>query len=201
MRLIKRKLTSDQEKKVKADLQLINKLSKVARNIGMRVIIGGGYAVDGFLSQITRPHNDIDIQIYGTESTAEKAVEKLLDSIGPSEFEYTMKKDKGRSEYYHNLIYKFGPSILDVYYLQVTTRPLGKEKFIVKSSGEVDEQEFLEPTYGSFEGINFEIQSPQVEIEDKVYKREVRGDVKRLEHEQDIENLKHKLNMKGKTGI
>lgn len=201
MNLIKKKLSSDQGKKTNADLQLIEKLIKAARNNAMRVIISGGYAVDGFFGEITRYHNDIDIQIYGTKENAEEVVERLLDSIAPaSGWEYTTE-DKGRKEYYHNLVYKFGNSTLDVYYLQTKTSPLGKEKFIVKSDGSVDQQEFGALIFGKIGNVSFEIQNPELELKDKIYKREERGDPKRPEHEQDIENLKHALETKGIVGI
>ena len=201
MNLIKQKLTSDQEKKIKADFQLIDKLTKIAAYNGMRVIISGGYAVDGFFGEITRYHNDIDIQIYGIKENAEEAIERLLDSIAPANgWEYTTE-DKGRKEYYHNLVYKFGSSTLDVYYLQTKTNPLGKEKFIIKSDGSVDQQRFDEPIFGRIGDITFEIQNPEWELKDKIYKREERGDPKRPEHVQDIENLKQALETEGIVGI
>ena len=192
MIILKEKLSPEQERRTRSDLQIIDKLTKIAPNIGMRVIISGGYAVDGFLGEITRPHNDVDIQIYGTNDNPEEAIERLLDSIAPNEFEYTTE-DRGRKDYYHNFLYRFGESDLDIYYIQTITSPLKSEKHIVKSDGMVDEQEFAEPIYGYIEGITFEIQHPEVELKDKIYKREERGDPKRIEHEQDIENLKTKL--------
>lgn len=201
MNLIKQKLTSDQEKKTNADLQLIDKLTKVGRDNGMRVIISGGYAVDGFFGEITRYHNDVDIQIYSTKESAEKVIERLLVSIASaSGWEYTTE-DKGRKEYYHNLVYKFENSTLDIYYLQTKTSPLGNEKFIVKSDGNVDQQEFGELIFGKIDGVVFEIQDPAWELKDKIYKREERGDPKRPEHEQDIENLKQAFEKKGIVGI
>jgi len=201
MSLIKQKLSSDQEKKTNGDLQLIDKLTKVARDYGMRVIISGGYAVDGFFGEITRYHNDIDIQIYGTKESAEETVERLLDSIAPaSGWEY-ITEDKGRKEYYYNLVYKFGVSTLDIYYLQTKTSPMINEKFIVKSDGIVDQQEFGEPIFGKIGGTTFEIQNPEWELKDKIYKREDRGEPKRQEHEQDIKNLKLMLSEKGNVEI
>lgn len=201
MNLIKKQLSSDQEKKTNADLQLIDKLIKAVRNNGMRMIISGGYAVDGFFGEITRYHNDTDIQIYGTKENAEEVIERLLDSISPaSGWEYTTE-DKGRKEYYHNLVYKFRNSTLDIYYLQTKTSPLGKEKFIIKSDGTVDKQKFADPIFGKIGNISFEIQDPAWELKDKIYKREERGDPKRPEHEQDIENLKHAFETKGIVGI
>lgn len=193
MNLIKQPLSAKQESRAKADLRLIDQLTKAARDNGMRVIISGGYAVDGFLGEITRYHNDIDIQIYGTEENAQHVIDKLLKIINPTIDQEATIEDKGRKEYYHNLVYHFKDFILDTYYLRTQTSPLGKEKYIIKSDGKVDEQEFADPIYGKIDTVTFEIQSPDVELKDKIYKREVRGDPKRSEHEQDIINLKQKL--------
>ena len=106
MEVITQNLSPEQETRSIGDFQVIEKLTQAAPNLGMRVIISGGYAVDGFLGKITRPHNDIDIQIYGIESNPERAVERILDAISSDQFKYTMK-DKGRSKYYHNLLYHY----------------------------------------------------------------------------------------------
>jgi hypothetical protein len=42
----------------------------------------------------------------------------------------------------------------------------------------------------SLNGIEFEGQSPLIELVDKIYKRDYRNDPKLTRHEQDIENLK-----------
>lgn len=188
MSLIKQKLTLEQENKSKEDLRIINLLTKIGRDDGLRIVISGGYAVDGFLGEITRFHNDIDIQIYGTEQNAKKEIDELLSKIGDAN-EYTIE-DKGRKEYYYYLVYKFKGLTLDFYYLQTKTSPLGKEKFIIKADGNIDEQEFGESVYGRINDTSFEIQDPLVEMKDKIYKREERGDPKRPEHDQDISNLK-----------
>ena len=193
MNLIKQTLNSDQERKVQDDLRLIASLIKIGRENGLRIIISGGYAVDGFLGEVTRYHNDIDIQIYGTKENAAEVVKRLLDILGSAiGWEYKTE-DKGRKEYYHNLVYHFKNSILDIYYLQTKTIPLGREKYIVKSDGNVDEQDFGEPIFGKIGRITFEIQNPSWELQDKIYKREERRDPRRPEHEQDIENLRKVL--------
>lgn len=193
MNLIKQKLTPEQEQKTQVALNLINSLTQVSRDNGFRVIISGGYSADGFFGEVTRYHNDIDVQIYGTAEDARKTVDGLFEKINNGS-EYTVE-DRGRKEYYHYLVYKLDGLIIDVSYLQTKTGPLGKEKFIVKSNGEVDEQEFSTPIYGKLNGISFEITDPLHEMEDKIYKREKRGDPKRSEHDQDISNLKSALNM------
>lgn len=202
MNLVKQKLTLDQERKVQDDLRLITSLTRIGHENALRVIISGGYAVDGFLGEITRYHNDIDIQTYGAKENAEEVIERLLGVIGFAREREYATEDKGRKDYYRNLVYRFGNSTLDIYYLQTKTSPLGKEKFIVKSDGSVDYQKFGEPKYGTISGVIFEIQDPTWELKDKIYKREERGDPKRPEHEQDIINLQKKLKIrKGKVGV
>ena len=65
----------------------------------------------------------------------------------------------------------------------------------------MDQQRFDEPIFGRIGDITFEIQNPEWELKDKIYKREERGDPKRPEHVQDIENLKQALETEGIVGI
>jgi hypothetical protein len=187
--LIKQKLTPEQEKKTRECFRIINFLNKAGRENGLRIIIAGGFAVDGFFGEITRYHNDIDIQIYGMQENARETVDNLLAKINISGLKYVFE-DKGRKEYYHYLVYKLGDLILDIGYIRTKTNPLGKEKFIIKSNGEVDEQEFHKQIFGKNGEISFEITDPLDEMNEKIYKREERGDPKRPEHDQDISNLK-----------
>jgi hypothetical protein len=191
--LIKQKLTPEQGENIQKSLNIIYSLNKIGRENGFRIIIQGGYAVDGFLGEITRYHNDIDIGIYGTQENAKETIGELFKKCGIDGGE--IAEDKGRKEYYYNFIYKFGDLNLDIYYLQTKINPLGKGKFIVKSNGEVDEREFENPAYGKLGGITFEITSPAKEMKDKIYKREVRGYPKRPEHDQDLINLKSALEL------
>ena len=135
--LIKQKLSPEQKRKGEKDLLLIDLLTRIGRERGLRIIIHGGYATDGYLGEVTRFHNDIDVQIYGIVKSADDVVKSLLHAVASSlrelwEFEI---EDKGRKEYYHNLLVKIEDTILDIYYLQTKTSPLGKEKIIIKSDG------------------------------------------------------------------
>ena len=49
----------DDLKKIGRDLEFIKLTTEIAKELGLRAIVAGGYAVDGSLGQITRPHNDI----------------------------------------------------------------------------------------------------------------------------------------------
>ncbi len=61
--IIKQNLTTAQQEKTQQALTFIDLITKIGKEQGIRIIISGGYAVDGFLGEITRFHNDIDIQI------------------------------------------------------------------------------------------------------------------------------------------
>ena len=193
--LIKQKLSPEQKRKGEKDLLLIDLLTRIGRERGLRIIIHGGYATDGYLGEVTRFHNDIDVQIYGIVKSADDVVKSLLHAVASSlrelwEFEI---EDKGRKEYYHNLLVKIEDTILDIYYLQTKTSPLGKEKIIIKSDGSLSEpQEFgeLKAKIGNY---SYEIADPVFEVVDKIYKREYRGDSKQEKHVQDIKNLEHVL--------
>lgn len=176
-----------QEKaKMDGDLRLVSTLVDAGRYQGLRIIVFGGYGVDGALDQITRYHKDIDLLVFGTNTHGKQIFESVLHEIG---FDGYTVEDKGRAEYYHNWVFYKGDTKLDIYYLQTSVSPFGAEKNIVKSDGSISEQQFGEPVIGMIDGCTFEVQDPKVELDDKLHKRDARGDEKRAEHEQDIENL------------
>lgn len=189
VKLITQSLSTREQKKVEKDLEAINRLTKKGKELGFRIIISGGYAVDGFLHKITRYHDEIDIQVYGQEQDALQVILKLLESIGYGNDELEIQ-DKGRSEYYHNFVVKIGQLELDIYYLQVKNDPFAKEKIIVKADGSLGENQIYDTNKGKIYDISFEIQDPLTEVVDKIYKREYIGHPKLKKHEQDIKNLK-----------
>lgn len=190
-KLIKQDLSVEQRDKVNKALRFIDLVNKIGKEKGFRVIISGGYAVDGFLGEITRYHNDIDIQIYGTDSDAIRVVNQLLKSIQDKDnsFGNFSVEDKGRKEYYHNLLVRFADIGADLYYLQITTDPFSELKTIVKSDGSLSNPHKYNTNIVSINGTSYEIQDPVTEVVDKIYKREHRGDPKQGKHEQDIKNL------------
>jgi len=176
------------------DLHFIDLATKVGHEHNYRVLIHGGYAVDGNLGKITRPHKDLDIQIYGREADANKAVNQLLEDIKKEDPSFAIDSiaDKERKEYYHNLLIRRANAAgIDLYYIQVVDDPLEDRKVIVKGDGSLsDAQSFGKPNLVTLEGVEFEAADPTSELVDKIYKREHRGDKKEVKHEQDIENLR-----------
>lgn len=177
--------------KIDRDLQFIKLVTSVGKELGLRVIIAGGYAVDGNLGQITRPHNDIDIQVYGTSPNGVALINSILKNIGaenPSFSDIEIKKDHVRETFYHNIFAEMPGLGADFYYVQVEANPFGDTKIIIKDNGEKTEPRPYETVQVELQGVTFEAQHPKVELEDKVEKSEkTRG--RRPEIEQDIYNL------------
>lgn len=179
-------LTPEQQATTLDDLQFIASLVQKAKVLGYRIIIHGGYAVDGALGSITRPHNDIDIQIYGKDE-AQQAVKRIISSFDSSLL--SNLEDNGRKEYWHYFHLKRPNTLAELYYLQVTTDPFTKEKIIIKENGTLTDPQSYGTILVTLEGVSYEAQSPAIELADRIYKREYRGDIKKEKHEQDIRNL------------
>jgi len=178
-------------KKIRNDLHFIERMTKLAKEKGCRLIVSGGYAVDGSLGRITRPHGDIDIQIYGQDN-GERLVNDFIAGVKESEstFSEVELKDKGRQQYY-NVFFAEGNGLgSDIYYIQVTENPFGTEKHVVKKDGSHTERQTYDTVQVILEGVKFEAINPTSELIDKLYKRKIRGDVPKMKHDQDVENLK-----------
>lgn len=180
-------LTPEEVQRVNHDLDFIKRITEQAKQLDYRMIIGGGYAVDGALGQITRPHNDLDIQLYGqkpgTEATTE-IISSLDLSLLPA------LTDKGRKDFWHYFHLQLPHTLAELYYLQVTTDPFAEKKIIIKADGAHAPSHGYDTRTVTLEGAIYEAQNPAAELADKLYKREYRGDPKQAKHEQDIHNLR-----------
>ncbi len=185
-------ITETDLKKIQKDLRFISLMTKLAKEKDYRLIVSGGYAVDGNLGRITRPHGDIDIQIFGQGGESEQIIRDLVTKVKedePSLSEVNVN-DKGRQDYYHSFQLKGNGLVSDIYYVQVTENPFSGEKHVVKNDGKITERQEYETTEVTLNGITFEAVSPTPELVDKLYKREIRGDKPKAKHDQDIANLK-----------
>lgn len=177
-------------KKIKKDLGFVQLLRGLAQQSELRVIISGGYAVDGALGQITRPHNDIDVQVYG-QPPSDEVIEALIKQVkGHVQFEDLELVDKGRETFYHSHVVKGKGFGADVYYVQILDGPFDEEKIVIKSDGSHTEVQRYNTIQANLEGVSFEAVDPTSELVDKLYKREIRGDEPKLVHDQDIANLR-----------
>ncbi|HRN96236.1 MAG TPA: hypothetical protein PLD54_02220 [Candidatus Levybacteria bacterium] len=178
-------LSHEEQQAVKRHLQFIDHLTRESIKHGYRTIISGGYAVDGAIGLITRPHEDVDIQLYGTDVLNPVLLAEICLT---GQYSDLMIEDHGRDEYWHKfLISEIGA---ETYYIRVATKPFSDSKIVIKSDGKYSEEHDFDTKVVVLNGVRFEIQSPVIELADKLSKREHRGDPKLQKHEQDIQNLR-----------
>jgi hypothetical protein len=177
-------LNENEKNEVEKHLNFISHVTEESIKYGYRAIIGGGYAVDGAIGKITRPHQDVDIQLYGNDVITPKL---LVDSLLTGMYEEYSLNDHERSEYWHSFfITEIGAK---VYYIRLATKPFSDTRIVIKSDGKYSEEEDFDTKIVVLNGVRYEAQSPTLELVHKLYKREHRGDTKISKHEQDIYNL------------
>lgn len=187
-KLRKKLLTLDQEITVRNQLRFIHDISSKTLKRGYRSIISGGYAVDGALGEITRQHNDIDIQIYGKDIMNSALLESIILDTLPSYHGKMHIEDQGRFEYWHKFFIHDNGA--EVYYIQVATQPFNDFKVVIKSDGTYTEEQEYETKMVYLQGIGFEAQNPIIELADKTFNRDFQRDVRQEKHDQDIYNLR-----------
>ena len=192
--VITKSLTRLETEKTQRNLEFISLFTQVAKDFGMRAIVHGGYSVDGALGKITKPHKDVDIQVYGNQSDAESTLSNIFKLIKSEKFDYeNIKwKDKGRSTFYHNFLAIKGTFCADFYYIQVTGNPFDKNKIIIKDDGKENEIQEYRTHKVTLTGVSFEATLPEDELDDKKSKNEKEGKL-RADIDQDILNLESLL--------
>jgi hypothetical protein len=187
MKAIKRqKLNATQAKKVQKDLTFIHSITHHAKQKNVRIVVSGGYAVDGHLGDITRYHSDIDLQIYAKEPLGLPLVEELVRTIG-----YNLPIiDRGRQEFYHEYEIKQPDLSVNIYYLLCVTHPFESRKMLVKKDGTYSPVHPFETSPVAIGSYRYEAVTPLGEIIDKLYKREYRNEPKLKKHDHDIHNLR-----------
>jgi len=185
--LVTSELNASDKEKVLMDLSFIQKMTTNALKVGCRVIISGGYANDGALGQITRPHGDIDLQVYGTRDDANVLIKHIVQESSKNTGTLNLE-DRGREMYYHTFKAKGNGLGTDIYYVQVVTDPFSNRKIVLKSDGTQNEEQYFNTSVVTLEAITFEAVKPEEGLEDITSKRE-RGYAIKGKHDQDIMNL------------
>lgn len=184
-------ITQSDWKKIKKDLFFMDLAKKLAIDKEYRLIVSGGYSADGSFGRITRSHGDVDIQIFGKGKFVGQFLNELIDKarreLSLPDLELV---DEGRKEFYHSYVARGSGFRADIYYIQVTSDPYGVDKYVIKKDGTHSDRQKYDTVQAELEGVVFEATSPESELKDILYKREVRGDKPKLEHDQDIVNLR-----------
>lgn len=185
--VIKKQLTSEENKKIQTDLDFLKKIINFAKENKFRLVVSGGYGLDGVLGQITRPHNDIDVILYGQKSR-EDAENLLTDFI--SSVDDNLLTDIKKNTFTLEVDINSEGLGVNIYNVQTKNDPFINLNEIIKSDGQIiinSEEGFPLPVQGNLEGLVFEAQNPNLHLADILFKRR---DVDQSKHEQDIQNLK-----------
>lgn len=175
--------------KVRKDLDFIGLMTNCAKSLGCRVVISGGYSVDGNMGRITRPHNDIDIEVYGTNQQPQIVHKLVEDIVQQDPFSELKLEDKGRQEYYHSFFVEGNGLGADIYYVCVTENPFAETKVVIKKDGTLTPEHSFNTRWVVLNDIAFEVVGPKEQLDDILKKRQKAGNLK-SKHEQDIENLR-----------
>jgi len=188
MKIKKTELTLKETSKVKTDLEFLSKFLKKCRKEKLRVVVSGGYALDGILGEITRPHRDLDLVVYGKKDrkTTAKILTRLVSEICP---ECGLIGEK-ENRFYSNLDFEKENFFLNLYFVETVNDPFGNINVIRLKTGKEltnSEKRFPSPMKAKLGGLFFESQNPNLSLADILFKRKKERKFKK--HVQDIYNL------------
>jgi hypothetical protein len=188
LNLVTSELSASDKEKILTDLGFIQEIAANALKINCRVVVSGGYANDGALGQITRPHGDIDLQVYGIQDDANVLIKRIVEESSKN-IEPLNLEDRGRETYYHAFKAKGKKLTADIYYVRVVTDPFSNQKIVLKNDGIQNEKQYFNTSKVALEGVAFEAVNPDEGLRDITGKREGGYGIKE-KHDQDIINLR-----------
>jgi hypothetical protein len=173
--------------KIKSDLKFLSKIINFSKKQNFRLIVSGGYGLDGILKIITRPHNDLDLIIYSQE-VREKAIQTIKQfilkrfpqaeiAIAPNQFLVSIDINTK----------SFG---CNIYFVETVNDPVNDINTIKLADGKTQANSiarFPLPVKARLNKINFEAENPNLHLADIQFKRKKDEPIK---YTQDIINLK-----------
>ncbi len=171
--------------KINYDLSVITQFGILAHTYNWRMVVSGGYGLDGAIGQITRNHNDLDLILYGSQSRAR--ARKLFHSACRSLLrvpELVFKEE----EFYLECDVKSDIFVGNFYYVQTQNDPYLDLNTVIKKGGSVvvnTPSAFPPPVKGRLEGLEFEVQDQSAHQKDIMAK----GGSNTERHTQDLVNL------------
>ncbi len=153
-------LTKEEQQKVSRDIQFIRSLAIACAPLKCRLIVSGGYAADGALGYITRPHQDLNVQIFGQSADATALVGKLFQRL-QEDYPAINLSDEGREDDYHLLRIIDDKTLkVEIYYIQTLESPFDPAKIIIKKDGTQSPVGSFDTTISTLEDVIFESVSP-----------------------------------------
>lgn len=148
------------------DLEFIKNFQNFCQNNSFRMVVYGGYGLDAYFHQLSRPHGDIDLVIYGIDDRgrAAKLISTFIKSLYP-----TTSIQQSENPFQVVIDVKDPGFGLNLYYIQTRDNPFINIHTVVKSSGEIvtnDPAIFPPPQQGSLEGLELEVQDQGSHLKD-----------------------------------
>ncbi|MBP9670708.1 hypothetical protein KBD75_04900 [Candidatus Woesebacteria bacterium] len=173
--------------KVDSDIKFIADFIEFGKKLNWRVVVYGGYGLDGYLQTITRNHGDIDLVMYGIMPRSE-ALPKIVDYLNEELNEVEIKsKDE---DFFIDIKVKSNGIQGNFYYVQTGQDPFGNLNIVVKVDGSTvinSPKDFPPPVHGKLGDLMVEVQDQSAHLQDIIRKR--KDSESFAKHDQDIENL------------
>ncbi len=173
--------------KIQSDMEFLKKFIDFARAQNWRVVVSGGYGLDGHLGLITRSHADLDVIIYGQDNRhAAESNLKIYLTSQIREVQITVKQEP----FYLELDLHADNFVGNLYYVQTVLDPNVDLSQVKKSDGSFvtnSPDDFPPPIKGKLGDLTVEVQDQNAHLADILRRR---GYDKSLsKHDQDITNI------------
>ncbi len=171
--------------KLHNDLSFIAKFQEFCKAKDYRMVVYGGYGLDGFYQKITREHGDSDLVIYGQTDrvNASLSITSFITTLLPQS---TIKQIN--SPFQSEFKVKDSGFSLDLYYVQTQDHPLLNIHTVVKENGEIvanDPKVFPPPEKGNLGKLEIEVQNQGSHFKDILAK----GGATEPKYERDLKLL------------
>ncbi len=175
------------QSKVNSEIQFIAHFIAFAKKLNLRVVVYGGYGLDGYLQAITRNHGDIDLVMYGIMPRSE-ALPKIVDYL--NEVLKEVKIVSKDNDFLIDIKVKSKNIQGNFYYVQTGQDPFIDLKTVIKLDGTTvtnSPEDFPLPVQGKLGNLMVEVQDQSAHLQDIIRKR--KNSESCAKHDQDIENL------------
>ena len=172
-------------------LNFIDSFGNWCHKQSWRLVIYGGYGLDGYLQTITRNHGDIDLVIYG-RSPRSQALAKIVNYLKKTISEVEVKsKDE---DFLIDIKVKSKSISGNFYYVQTADDPYENLNIVIKLDGTHVTNlpgKFPPPVMGRLGKLDVEVQNQSAHLADIIRKRG--GDTSPSKYDQDIANIQTSL--------
>lgn len=177
--------------KVDSHLKFIESFIDFSKQKGWRVVVYGGYGLDGYLQTITRNHGDIDLVIYGQSPRSEALtnISKYLNQMLVG-----VEVNAKDQDFLIDMKVKSKTIQGNFYYVQTAADPFSNLNIVIKLDGSAvtnSPKDFPSPVPGKLGELAVEVQDQIAHLAD-IYRKRSESDIL-TKHDQDIDNIQASL--------